>query len=196
MHIFFDESGDYAFRERRFDCYVQAAVICPHSQLGRVHAYVEAEKHELGVAELHATDIQSRKLLDVAHFIGASRCRLLAHVTDSVLVTKSRIAQFRLDQAATLKRNLDQYRAESTKVRGAPVSEIEEWMLRQLKRAGLASQIADGEFVQAHYLVELISAALQKSLLAYAYESWMDDCAEFWFIFDAKWPRKMAAGEK
>lgn len=81
-------------------------------------------------------------------------------------------------------------------MRGAPVSEIEEWMLRQLKRAGLASQIADGEFVQAQYLVELISAALQKSLLAYAHQSWMDDFAEFWFIIDAKLPRKMAAGEK
>lgn len=104
MHIFFDESGDYAFPERRFDCYVQAAVICPDSQLGRVHAYVEAEKQELGVDELHATNLQSHKLLDVAHFIGASQCQLLAHVTDSVLVTKSWIAQFRLDQAATLKR--------------------------------------------------------------------------------------------
>ena len=69
-------------------------------------------------------------------------------------------------------------------------------MLRQLKRAALASQIADGEFVQAQYLVELISAALQKSLLAYAHESWMYDFAEFWFIVDAKLPRKMAAGEK
>ena len=87
----------------------------PSKQLRRVDASVEAEKQELGVDELHATYIQSRKLLDVAHFIGASQCQLLAHVTDSVLVTNSRIAEFRLDQAATLKRNLDQYRAESTK---------------------------------------------------------------------------------
>ena len=44
--------------------------------------------------------------------------------------------------------------------------------------------------------MKLILAALQKSLLAYAHESWMDDFAEFWFIVDAKLPRKMAAGEK
>lgn len=126
MHIFFDESGDYAFAENRFDCYVQAALICPDSQLGRVHAYVEAKKHELGADELHATNITARALLEVAHFIGTSQCQLLAHVTDTVLVTKSRIAEFRLDQAATIKRNLDRYRAESTKARGAPVREIEE----------------------------------------------------------------------
>jgi hypothetical protein len=69
-------------------------------------------------------------------------------------------------------------------------------MLRQIKRAGLASQIADGEFVQAQYLVELISAAFQKSLLAYAHESWAEDFNDFWFILDAKLPRKMASGEK
>jgi hypothetical protein len=69
-------------------------------------------------------------------------------------------------------------------------------MLRQIKRAGLASQIADGEFVQAQYLVELLSAALQKSLVAHAHESWADDFAHFWFILDAKLPRRMAAGEK
>lgn len=197
MHIFFDESGDYSFPPDRFDCYVQAALICPDSQLESVDAYVEARKQELGVVELHAASLTSPQLLGIAGFIGAtSGCQLLAHVTDTALVTRSRIAEFRLDQAAKIERNLDQYRQESTRVRGRPVPEIEEWMLRQIKRAGLASQITDGEFGQAQYLVELISAALQKSLLAYAHESWAGDFADYGFVVDAKLPRKLAAGEK
>jgi hypothetical protein len=119
VHIFFDESGDYAFPEHRFDCYVQAALICPDRQMEQLHAYVEAEKRSLGVVELHATNLKSRQLLEVAQFIAASRCQLLAHVTDTVLVTRSQVAEFRLDQAATIKRNLDQYRAEHQGARRA-----------------------------------------------------------------------------
>jgi hypothetical protein len=40
------------------------------------------------------------------------------------------------------------------------VPEIEEWYLRHIKRAGLASQVSHGEFVQALYLVELIIDAV------------------------------------
>jgi hypothetical protein len=98
VHIFFDESGDYAFPKDRFDCYVQAAVICPDSQFERVHAYVEAEKQEHGVRELHATNIQSRKLLDVAHFIGASQCQLPAPC-----VTEQHAFHVRAGQQNTMK---------------------------------------------------------------------------------------------
>jgi Protein of unknown function (DUF3800) len=196
MYCFFDESGDYAFPRDRFDSYVQAALICPDSQLDVVTTFVDAKKATWSVDELHASQLQSGQLLEIAGFLGAGGCQLLAHVTDSVLVTEQKIADFRLAQAATIGRNLDWYRRESTKARGAPVPEIEEWMLRQLKRAGLSTQISNGEFVQAHYLVALIEAALQKSLLAYAHEAWSDDFHQFRFILDAKLPRKMAAGEK
>jgi hypothetical protein len=196
MYFFFDESGDYSFPRDRFDSYVQAVLICPDSELGAVTSFVAAKKAAWSVDELHASHLESGQVLAIASFLGASGCQLLAHVTDSVLVTPQKIAEFRLDQAATIKRNLDWYRRESTKARGAPVTEIEQWMLRQLKRAGLSTQISNGEFVQAHYLVELIEAALQKSLVAYARDSWRDDFHQFRFIFDAKLPGKMAAGEK
>jgi hypothetical protein len=58
----------------------------------------------------------------------------------------------------------------------------------------LPSQTTKGEFVQAHYLVGLIEAALQESLLAYSDDAWARDFAHFRFIIDAKLPRKMAAG--
>lgn len=196
MYFFFDESGDYAFPGDRFDCYVQAVLICPDSQLAAVTSFVEAMTATWNVDELHASQLEAGQLIEIARFVGTGSCQLLAHLTDSVLVTQQQIAEFRLDQAATFKRNLDWYRGESTKACGAPVPEIEEWMLRQLKRSALSSQISNGEFVQAHYLVELIEAALQKSLLAYSDDAWARDFGQFRFILDAKLPRKMAASEK
>jgi hypothetical protein len=130
VYVYFDESGDYAFRENGFDWYVQAALICPDSVLPSIDTFVEERKAAWGLGEIHASELDLDQLVEVARFIGQSDCQLLTHVTDTVLVTQRGIAQFRLDQAAALKRNLDWYRRESTKAIGAPVSEIEDWYLR------------------------------------------------------------------
>jgi Protein of unknown function (DUF3800) len=195
VYFYFDESGDYAFPKDRFDCYVQAALICPDSELPQISAFVEDHKAAWGV-ELHASELEPEQLLEVARFIGQSDCQLLAHLTDTALVTQRAIAQFRLDQAGGLRNNLDRYRRESAKVKVAPVPEIVDWHMRHIKRAGLASQISHGEFVQAHYLVELVIDAIQKSLIAYVEDRWRYDFHDFQFILDAKLPAKMAAGEK
>ncbi|MGB0097078.1 MAG: hypothetical protein WBP81_31625 [Solirubrobacteraceae bacterium] len=119
MYYFFDESGDFAFPDDRFDSYVQAALICPDSQLNEVERFVRQQRRPLwpdwDVEELHATDLSDDQLLIIANFINESLCHLLAYVTDTVLVTGREIAQFRIDQAATLSRNLEWYRTESTK---------------------------------------------------------------------------------
>lgn len=196
MHFYFDESGDYAFPKERFDCYVQVALICPDSCLAPCADFVEAQKERWEISELHGVKLSSEQRLDVARFVGDGSCQLLAYLTDTVVDTPESIAEFRLSQAATIRRNLDWYRVESTKARGAPVSEIENWMLRLIKRAGLASKISHGEFVQANYLIELIAAALQKAVLAYHQNQWRDDWRELQFILDGKLPAKMAAGER
>lgn len=196
MHLFFDESGDYAFPEDRFDCYVQAALISPDSTMAELDRFVDEKQRAWSVDELHATDLEPAQLLELAEFLGESDCHLLAHVTDTVLVSREGIAQFRLDQAARLERNLAWYREASTTAIGRPVQEIEEWMLRHIKRAGLESQISHGEFVQAQYLVELIADALQKALYVFHRDEWRDDFYDFHFVLDGKLPRKMAAGEK
>jgi hypothetical protein len=196
VHLFFDESGDYGFPEDRFDCYVQAALVSPDRTLAAIDAFVRERKREWEIDELHSVDLQPAQVLAVAEFIGHSDCQLLAHATDTVLVAPAGIAQFRLDQAARLERNLEWYRTESTKAIGAPVQEIEDWYLRHIKRAGLASQISHGEFVQAHYLLELIADAIQKTLIVFHEDQWRDDFRDLHFILDGKLPQKMAAGEK
>jgi hypothetical protein len=196
MRFYFDESGDYAFPGDRFDCYVQAVLICPDSRMESCAKFVQAYKDALSISELHGCELGADQLLEVARLIEASSCQLLAHLPDTVLVTREQIAQFRLDQAAIIKRGLDWYRRESTKARGEPASEIEQWMLRLIKRAGLASKISHGEFLQAHYLVELIAAALQKAIFVFHENGWRDDWRELDFIIDGKLPAKMAAGER
>jgi hypothetical protein len=48
----------------------------------------------------------------------------------------------------------------------------------------------------AHYLIELVIEAIQKSLFLYFEDRRRDDFDNFYFVLDAKLPTKMAAGEK
>jgi hypothetical protein len=161
VHFFFDESGDYRFAEE-FDCYAQAGLICPDSQLDEVNGAVERKRDQLGVPELHAAELEDDVLVDLAQLIHDSELQLLADVTDTVLVNRAAIAEFRLDQAGRTKRNLDWYEDETIKLGKEPDPQIRAWMNRRIKLAGLRSQISDGEFVQAHYMIELIASALQR----------------------------------
>jgi hypothetical protein len=196
VYFFFDESGDYAFGEGNFDCYVQAVVICPDSALPDMEAFVRDRCSEWGVDELHASELDSARRLTIAKFLATSDCTFLVHVTDNVMITEAKIAEFRLFQAARLGANLDRYRRESSSVPGGPVAEIEKWYMRQLKRAGLASRVSDGEFIQGSFLIGLILAAFKKSLIVHMDDEWREDFHDFKFVLDAKLPGKMAAGEK
>jgi hypothetical protein len=196
MYFYFDESGDYGFPDGEFDCYVQAALICPEDALAAMDEFVAARRAEWGVDELHATELEPVQRLEVAQFVGASDCQLLAHATDTTLISKGTLEEFRLAQAARLERNLDWYRRESIKARGAPVAEIEEWYLRAIKRAGLSAQVSHGEFIQASFLVGLILEAFKKSLICFHGDQWREGFHDFHFVLDAKLPGKMAAGEK
>lgn len=196
MFFYFDESGDYAFPDGDFDCYVQAVLICPDSALSEVDQFVSARRAAWDIDELHATELEPTQRLEIAHFIGESDCQLLAHVTDTTLITKAELEEFRLTQAGSLKRNLDWYRRESTKARAAPVKEIEGWYLRTLKRAGLSSQVSHGEFIQASFMIGLILEAFQKSLISFHEDQWRESFHDFHFTLDGKLPGKMAAGEK
>ncbi len=196
MFFYFDESGDYAFADGGFDCYVQAVLICPDHTFSEVDQFVAARRVAWGVEELHATELNPAQHLEIAHFIGSSDCQLLAHVTDTALITRANLEEFRLAQAATLKQNLDWYRGESTKAPGRPVKEIEDWYLRALKRAGLSAQVSHGEFIQASFLIGLILEAFRKSLIVFHEDQWRESFHDFRFILDGKLPGKIAAGEK
>jgi hypothetical protein len=74
VHYYFDESGDFAFPDGRYDIYVQAAVICPDSFVGKVEHHVGNLKGALGVDELHASELADGELIEICRSPGTGRC--------------------------------------------------------------------------------------------------------------------------
>jgi hypothetical protein len=191
MHIFFDESGDYAFPVDRFDCYVQAAVICPDSALAPAEAFVRDRCTAWGVEELHAHRLSAEQLHEVADFLSDGPIELCVQLTDTVLTTPDVIQSCRLDQAAAYERSIGNYRRS-----GGTDPNVEADLCAHIKKAGLSSQISDGEFVHATLLVDGTVQAIQRALYTYGGDEWREDFREFRFIMDGKLSGKRSAGEK
>jgi Protein of unknown function (DUF3800) len=191
VHIFFDESGDYAFPADRFDCYVQAAVICPESALPSATAFVQDRCAAWNLTELHAHQMSADQLQEVAEFLAAGSIELCAQLTDTVLTTPEVIQSCRLDQAAAYERSSANYLRQ-----GGHDPDVVAKLEKQIKKAGLASQIPDGEFVQATLLVDGAVQAIQRALYAYGTQEWRDAFHEFRFTIDGKLSGKKSAGEK
>lgn len=191
MHFYFDESGDFAFPDDRYDCYSQAGVICPDSRLADVEAFVAERCERWGVGELHAVELSPGQRVRVCRYVAQSDLRLVAQATDTDLTKHANIQPWRLEQARTLRSNLDWYREA-----GGESEEIETWMVARAKSADHATRISNSEFVQAVLIVDLIHAALQQSLLFYFEDRWREDFQAFRFILDGKLPGKLGPGEK
>src|SRR4051794_29196426 len=99
MHIYFDESGDFAFPSDRFDAYVQAALICPTSFVDKIEHYGDKAKARLGVDELHATELPDEELVEICRFITAGPISLVAQVTDTEVMNQEAITEHRIEQA-------------------------------------------------------------------------------------------------
>jgi len=191
MHLYFDESGDFGFTADRFDAYVQAALISPGSFVEKISHYVHNAKRELGVEELHAAELPDEKLIEICRFLDGGPLSLVAQVTDTHVMTDAQITEHRQEQAELLERNIEKYKQSGGQWEGAVV-----WYTRHIKRAALASRINNSEYVQADLFVNLIHAALFKSIVRYTDDAWRDDLADFHFVLDGKLPGKLAAGEK
>jgi len=191
VHLYFDESGDFAFPADGFDAYAQAALICPDSFVDKIEHYVMNQQSELGVSELHAAELPDEKLVEICRFLTGGPLSLVGQVTDNKVMTDEQIIVHRETQAAQLERNLEEYKRLGGKWPGA-----EAWYQRHIKRAQLASRVINSEYVQADLFVGLIHAALFKSIVLYSNDAWRDDLVDFHFILDRKLPGKLAAGEK
>jgi hypothetical protein len=191
MHLYFDESGDFAFPTDRYDVYVQAGLIVPDSFVGKVEHYVANKKSELAVKELHAAELPDEELVAICEWLNSGPLSLVGQATDTAVMTAAQLRDYRQEQAARLAENLEQYKAAGGQWTGADA-----WYTRHIKRAELSSRVSDSEYIQAHMLVGLIHAALFKSIVRYIDDSWRDDLVHFHFILDGKLPDKLAAGEK
>jgi hypothetical protein len=191
MHLYFDESGDFAFPTDRYDVYVQAGLIVPDSFVGKVEHYVANKKSELAVKELHAAELPDEELVAICEWLNSGPLSLVGQATDTAVMTAAQLRDYRQEQAARLAENLEQYKAAGGQWTGADA-----WYTRHIKRAELSSRVSDSEYIQAHMLVGLIHAALFKSIVRYIDDSWRDDLVHFHLILDGKLPDKLAAGEK
>ena len=190
MHLYFDESGDFAFPTDRYDVYVQAGLIVPDSFVGKVEHYVANKKSQLA-KELHAAELPDEELVAICEWLNSGPLSLVGQATDTAVMTTAQLRDYRQEQAARLAENLEQYKAAGGQWTGADA-----WYTRHIKRAELSSRVSDSEYIQAHMLVGLIHAALFKSIVRYIDDSWRDDLVHFHFILDGKLPDKLAAGEK
>jgi hypothetical protein len=191
LHLFFDESGDFAFPDDRFDAYVQAVLICPDSLIKTIERYVAEKKAEWGLDELHAVELNDDQLWEICRFIRSTRLALLAQVTDTNAMTQKIIESHRLDQAARIQKNYDDWREA-----GGRAPAIEEWYEAHIKRTAYPSRPTNSEWVQSDLLIELIHRALNKTIAFYSDDRWRPDFEDFRFILDGKLPGKLAAGEK
>ncbi len=191
MQFYFDESGDFGFPEDRFDAYVQAGVVCPDSVVPQLDAFLESRQEKWGVSELHAAELSPGRRLRICRFIAECPVVLVSQTIDTEGADRSAILRYRLAQAATLSKNLKMYRRS-----GATMPGYEEAVDRYTKRTGLASQISDGEFIQATLAIDLLFDAMQRAIGAFLEDEWREDFNRLDFIVDAKLPGKVAAGEK
>jgi hypothetical protein len=188
MRIFFNESGDFGFPVDRFDCYVQAAVICPDSALASAQAFVRDRCEAWDLEELHAYRLTAPQLHQVAEFLADAPMELCVQLTDTVLTTPAVIRSYRLAQAAAFERSITNYRRS-----GGKDPDIEEDLRAHIKKAGLPTQISDGDFVHATLLTELVVVAIQRALFAYGGDQWREDFREFYFVSDGKLAGKKSA---
>lgn len=191
MHLYFDESGDFAFPDDRYDVYTQAGLIVPDSVVDKAEHYVANKKDELGVRELHAAELSDDALVGICEWLNAGPLSLVGQATDTKAMTAAHLGEYRREQAARLATNFEQYKAAGGRWAGA-----EAWYTRHVKRAELSSRVSDSEYIQAHLLVGLVHAAVFKSIVRYTDDAWRDDLVDFRFVLDAKLPGKLAAGEK
>jgi hypothetical protein len=191
MHLYFDESGDFAFPGDRYDVYVQAGLIVPDSFVDKVEHYVANKKEELGARELHAAELPDDELVAICEWLSSGPLSLVGQATDTTVMTATQLSDYRQEQAARLAKNLEQYKAAGGRWAGA-----EAWYTRHIKRAELSSRVSDSEYIQAHMFVGLVHAALFKAIVRFVDNLWRNDLVDFHFILDAKLPGKLAAGEK
>jgi len=191
VRLYFDESGDFAFPDERFDAYTQAVLICADSRLSAIEEYVATKKQEWEVPELHANDLTDEQILEICRFVHDAPMPGLVLVTDTNGVTRKSIETHRIDQAARIHKNYEDWRAA-----GGSAPAIDAWYQRHISAIAYSGRVPDSEWVQADLLIALIQRGLNKTIVTHLDDKWRDDFCDFHFIFDSKLRGKLAAGEK
>jgi hypothetical protein len=194
MKIAVDESGNYGLgRSERFESYVLCALIVPDSMLDVVERFVDDVCRQWQRRELKSSRMKPQWINEVAEFLAGHQISAVAYVTDNEVMTKAIVGEFRLRQAAAIakgrQRVLD---ADPNDTRIADIDAL----LDRVAGAPGSEHISHDDFIQAQQIPELVLECVRRTCLRYSEPEWDSDFERFRFVFDAKHPDRLKAGER
>ncbi len=193
MKIAVDESGNYGLGSGRFESYVLCALVVPDSRLDAVERFVADACLRWGRSELKSSAMKPPWVSDVAAFLAAHQIAAVAYVTDSEMMTRPIVADFRLRQAAAIARGRARVLAANPDYAG--IAAIDE-LLERVAGSATHERMSDDDFIQAEQVPELILETVRRACLRYSEPEWDAEFEQFRFVFDAKQTGRLKAGER
>jgi hypothetical protein len=108
-------------------------------------------------------------------------------------MTRKIVSEFRLRQADAIQRG--RQRLSERHPDDPRLPEIDALMARVVG-ARIGERLSDDDFIQVQQLPELILQAVQHACLRYSEPEWDSDFERFRFVFNAKHPDRLKAGER
>jgi hypothetical protein len=193
MKIAVDESGTYGLASQHFEAYVLCALIVPDSRLDTVAEFAAEARRRWRRSELKSSHMKPAWVLEVADFLAANQISAVAFVTDNEVMTRNGVRDFRIRQAAAIARG--RQRLIDANPRDARLPEIDE-MLDRVAGAFSREPMSDDDFIQSEQIPELALECVARACSRYREPEWESDFEGFRFVFDAKQPDGLKAGER
>jgi hypothetical protein len=193
MKIAVDESGDYGLANDRFESYVLCGLIVPDSKLGAVEHFIDRARRRWQRRELKSSKMKPEWISEVAEFLASHHISAVAFVTDNEVMTRRGVRGFRLRQAAAIASG--RQRIVDVNPNDSRLPGIDALMDRVAGLPG-PEHMSDDDFIQSHQVPELVLECVQRACQRYREPEWDVDFERFRFVFDAKQPDRLKAGER
>jgi hypothetical protein len=193
MKIAVDESGNYGLGNKRFESYVLCALIVPDSRQDVVKRYVEDARRRWRRSELKSSRMKPQWIDDVAKFLAGNQISAVAYVTDNEVMTKKIVEKARLHQAAAIAKGRQHVVDADPADSRIPDIDV---LLDRVAGIPTSERMSDDDFIQAQQVPELVLECVRRACLRYRELGWNSDFERFRFVFDAKHPDRLKAGER
>lgn len=194
MKVAIEESGNFSFVESQgFEAYVLTALVVPESAVPAIATSTAQLRKKFGAQELKANKL-GKELSYAAQVIGKLPVSAVVFAMDNEMMDRTFIAEFRLRQALRIASVRDDLIARGD-VRAEVLEDIDE-LLRVVGQPGSKGAMSSAEFVQYQAVPDLMVAAVNRAVAAFAEPQWNNDHHHYSFLFDRKLPDRLNAGER
>jgi Protein of unknown function (DUF3800) len=193
MKIAVDESGDYGLANDRFESYVLCGLIVPDSKEEAVARFMDHARERWRRRELKSSKMRPEWIVHVAEFLASHHISAVAFVTDNEVMTRKGVWGFRLRQAAAIANG--RQRIVDANPDDLRIPDIDALMDMVAGVPGVG-HMSDDDFIQSHQVPELLLECVQRACQRYRGQEWDADFERFRFVFDAKQPDRLKAGER